>query len=153
MSLTKETLKSKDTQFAAVKLPKCHWLKFSVFSSGVKRYGNLIQQKISFTLLDCNFQYCGLRRGVVGSERFSRFPSQHSLMSSDKFVPKSIVPIVAVRKERDLGEWVWTPNLSSLCFQGFLTKDLAGLVILLTHVFTNYASIQKPLGDRLKIQA
>ena len=38
-------------------------------------------------LLDYNFPCCGLGRGVLGSERFSRFPSPHSLVGSDEFVP------------------------------------------------------------------
>ena len=31
----------------------------------------------------------------MGSEGFSRFPSPHSLVGSDEFVPKSIVPTVS----------------------------------------------------------
>jgi len=63
------------------------------------RCGNLSQQMIWLILLDFNFPYCGLGRGVVGSKGFSRFPSPHSnthfeLVGSDNFVPKSIFPTV-----------------------------------------------------------
>ena len=49
-------------------------LKVSDFSSGATRYGKserLSQQKVSHILLDCDFLYCGLGRGVVDSEGFS----------------------------------------------------------------------------------
>jgi len=52
------------------------------------------QQKVPHILLDYDFLYCGLRRGVVGSEvgseGFIRFPSPHSLVGWDEFVFKSI---------------------------------------------------------------
>ena len=41
------------------------------------------QHKVPHSFLDCDFLYCGLGRGVVGSEGFSRFPSPHSLVGSD----------------------------------------------------------------------
>jgi len=72
-------------------------LKFSDFSSGATGSGKaekLSQQKVTHNLLDCDFPYCGLGRGVVGSEGFSRFPSPHSLVGSDGCVPESIVPTV-----------------------------------------------------------
>jgi len=54
----------------------------------------LSHQKVSFISLASVFHFCGLGRGVVGSEGFSRFPSPHSLVGSDGFVPMSIVPTV-----------------------------------------------------------
>ena len=69
------------------------WLKFSDFLSGATRYEkseNLSQQKVPRILLASAFPYCGLGRCVVGSEGFSWFPSPHSLVGSDEFVPKSI---------------------------------------------------------------
>ena len=54
----------------------------------------LSQQKVLLISLASAFPYCGLGRGVVGSEGFSRFPSPHSLVGSDGFVPMSIVPTV-----------------------------------------------------------
>ena len=75
-------------------------LKVSDFSSGATRYGkseNLSEQMVPHILLDCDFPYCGLGRGFVFSEGFSRFPSPHSLVGTDEFVPKSIVPTVELR--------------------------------------------------------
>jgi len=54
----------------------------------------LSQQKVSRISLASAFPYCGLGRGVVGSDGFSRFPSPHSRVGSDGFVPMSIVPTV-----------------------------------------------------------
>ena len=74
-------------------------LQFSDFSSGATRFGKsekLSQQKVPHILLDCDFPYCGLGRGIVGSEGFFRFPSPQSLVGSDWFVLKSIVPAVPV---------------------------------------------------------
>ena len=51
----------------------------------------LSQQKVPLISLDSACPYCGLGRGVVGSEGF---PSPHSLVGSDGFVPMSIIPIV-----------------------------------------------------------
>jgi len=39
------------------------------------------------------FPYCGLGRGVVGSEGFFQFPFTHALVSSDGFVPMLMVPL------------------------------------------------------------
>ena len=50
------------------------------------------QQKVLLISLASAFPYCGLGRGVVVSEGFSWFPSPHSLVGSDGFVPTSIVP-------------------------------------------------------------
>ena len=75
------------------------WINFSDFSSGATRFGKsekLSQQKVPHILLDCDFPYCGLGRGIVGSEGFFRFPSPQSLVGSDWFVLKSIVPAVPV---------------------------------------------------------
>jgi len=72
------------------------WLKFFEVSSGTTRYGkqeNWTQQKVAHFLLDCDFLYCGLGRGIVGSEGFSQFPSPHSLVCSDKFVPSRSSPL------------------------------------------------------------
>jgi len=43
---------------------------------------NLSQQKVLLISLASAFPYCGLGRGVVGSERFSPFPSPHSETAS-----------------------------------------------------------------------
>jgi len=56
----------------------------------------LSQQKVLLTSVASAFPYCGLGRGVMGSEGFSRFPSPHSLVGSDGFVPVSIVPTVSL---------------------------------------------------------
>jgi len=53
------------------------------------------QQKIALISLASAHPYCGLGRGVVGSEGFSRFPSPHSRVGSDGSVPMSIVPTVS----------------------------------------------------------
>jgi len=52
------------------------------------------QQNVSLISLASTFPYCGLGRGVVSSKGLSRFPSPHSLVGSDGFVPMSIVPTV-----------------------------------------------------------
>ena len=49
------------------------WSKFSDVSSGATRYRKsekLSQQKSKKNLLNCDFLYCGLWRGVVGSKGF-----------------------------------------------------------------------------------
>ena len=54
----------------------------------------LSHQKVLLISHASAFPYCGLGRRVVGWEGFSRFLSPQSLVGSDWFVPKSIVPTV-----------------------------------------------------------
>jgi len=62
-------------------------LNFLIFHQGPRdmKIRKLSQQKLTLILLDFDFPYCGLRRGVLGSEGFSRFPTPHSLVGSDGF--------------------------------------------------------------------
>jgi len=73
----------------------------------------LSQQKVPLISLASAFPNCGLGRGVVGSEGFSRFPSPHSLAGSDGFVPMSIVPTVT-RMSLVPHEWFMS-HMNELC--------------------------------------
>jgi len=54
------------------------------FVAQYEKSENLGQQKVPHILLASTFPYCGLGRGVVGSERFSRFPSLELLKGREE---------------------------------------------------------------------
>ena len=75
------------------------WWKIGKFKSIISRgpwwqIRRFKSTKVPRILLASDFWYCGLGRGVVGSEGLSRFQSPHSLVGSDEFVLKLIVPTV-----------------------------------------------------------